>query len=309
MDGLTIVHLNSSRCEDQTMSTVVGTRLHWQNHSRAQSIDVEALLERVAAFCTRAAAYADAIVLAIGLPSETVEINEDDAKSLFVKSVQAFMKIFQQRIQQESIIAPSSLGNRRCIPIVLVPMLHWGSFVPALNAIISASASKFPDAALLLLQSLEIEIDASSVDHLKQQFVLGSDLVVGAALPGHAFQPPADGAALELTGATTPWNTLALWDLTQLAKIGFPLIGDGLKIPASVAGVEEVSAIALYQRVFPNMSRAKVVCVPGVDWHVTTFDDDERRQWQQKKMASKLQRPATQMEHFGIPSGSVHHIA
>lgn len=289
------------------MSVVVGTRLHWQNHSRAQSIDVEALLEQVAAFCTRAAAYADAIVLAIGLPSETMEAYQDDAaESVFVKSVQAFMRVLQQRVHQGSIIAALSTSS---VPIVLVPMLHWGNFVPALNAIISTAASKFPDTALLLLQSREIEVDADSVSHLKQHFTLGSDLVVGAALPGHAFQPAADGAALELTGATTPWNTLALWDLTQLAKIGFPLVGDGLKIAGSVAGVEEVSAIAMYQRVFPNTSRAKVVRVPGVDWHVTTFDDDERRQWQQKKMASKLQRPAAQIKHLGIPAGSVHHIA
>lgn len=43
------------------------------------------------------------------------------------------------------------------------------------------------------------------------------DLVVGAALTGHAFQ---GGQTVELTGVTTPWNTLALWDVTKLAKLG-----------------------------------------------------------------------------------------
>ncbi|CAN0604093.1 unnamed protein product, partial [Ectocarpus sp. 12 AP-2014] len=43
------------------------------------------------------------------------------------------------------------------------------------------------------------------------------DLVVGAALTGHAFQ---GGETVELTGVTTPWNTLALWDVAKLAKLG-----------------------------------------------------------------------------------------
>lgn len=43
------------------------------------------------------------------------------------------------------------------------------------------------------------------------------DLVVGAALAGHAFE---GGETVELTGVTTPWNTLALWDVSKLAKLG-----------------------------------------------------------------------------------------
>ena len=43
------------------------------------------------------------------------------------------------------------------------------------------------------------------------------DLVVGAALTGHAFE---QGQTVELTGVTTPWNTLALWDVSKLAKLG-----------------------------------------------------------------------------------------
>lgn len=43
------------------------------------------------------------------------------------------------------------------------------------------------------------------------------NLVVGAALAGHAFD---GGAIVELTGVTTPWNTLALWDVAKIAKLG-----------------------------------------------------------------------------------------
>lgn len=44
-----------------------------------------------------------------------------------------------------------------------------------------------------------------------------ADLVVGAALTGHDFR---EGEAVELTGVTTPWNTLALWDVAKLARLG-----------------------------------------------------------------------------------------
>lgn len=43
------------------------------------------------------------------------------------------------------------------------------------------------------------------------------DLVVGAALTGHAFQ---GGETVTLTGVTTPWNTLALWEVSKLATLG-----------------------------------------------------------------------------------------
>lgn len=43
------------------------------------------------------------------------------------------------------------------------------------------------------------------------------DLVVGAALTGHEFRA---GEIVELTGVSTPWNTLALWDVAKLARLG-----------------------------------------------------------------------------------------
>ncbi|GLE09401.1 hypothetical protein PINS_up021010 [Pythium insidiosum] len=123
----------------------------------------------------------------------------------------------------------------------------------------------FPDAAHLLFQSLEIDVASSGIHHLRTHFQDGADLVVGAALPGHAFQPERP-QPVPLDGLSTPWNTLALWDLRQLAKIGFPLVGDGLGVDggAATAGVEEVSTIALYQHALPSTSavRAKVVAVP-----------------------------------------------
>lgn len=301
-----------------TAAVVVGTRLHWTNHAQDQRIQVETALLQVLTFCARAATYADGILIAVGLPfalspASSASIEESE----FVASVREFLSRLQ-RETRDGVTVPSSVDTtgdaHRVVRVEIIPMLHWGSFVPALNAIISTAATRFQAASLLILQSLEIQVDAASVHFLQTHFEVGEDLVVGAALPGHNFQPNSDSepsALLELNGLTTPWNTLALWDLARLALIGFPLIGDGLKVDdtCSCAGVEEVSTIALYQQLFPLSSRAKVVNVPGISWQVENFESDERRAWQERKMASKLQRAERQMAHFKLANrGKVLHL-
>lgn len=292
-----------------TSAVVVGTRLHWNNHAQHQHIDVETMLLQVHAFCARAATYADGILIAVGLPQQALSSSSSTDESEFVASVREFLTRLQSETRNGLNVSAAATGDaHNSVRVEIIPMLHWGSFVPALNAIISTAATKFQNASLLLLQSLEIDVDAMGVHFLQTHFKAGEDLVVGAALPGHAFQPNSSdtetGALLELNGLTTPWNTLALWDLARLAMIGFPLIGDGLKIDAtcSCAGVEEVSTIALYQQLFPSSSTAKVIHVPGIAWQVDNFESAERRAWQEKKMASKLQRAEQQMKYFGLAS-------
>uniref|UniRef100_K3WG91 Uncharacterized protein n=1 Tax=Globisporangium ultimum (strain ATCC 200006 / CBS 805.95 / DAOM BR144) TaxID=431595 RepID=K3WG91_GLOUD len=298
-------------------ATVVGTRIHWNNraHDDLSPIPVERVLQQTRAFWERAATYADGIVIAVGLPQQAAtQLHAAQADDLFLASVRDFLTRLQHEtcngvaVESASKDSNATTTRSRTVPVVVLPMLHWGSFVPAINAIISCAATQFPRASLLLLQSLEIEVDAAGVAFLKTHFELGTDLVVGAALPGHSFMPTSD-ELIELNGLTTPWNTLALWDLARLARVGFPLIGDGLKIDGatSCAGVEEVTTIAMYQQLYPSASRAQVIQVPGIAWQVDNFESEERRIWQDKKMASKLQRAETQMTHFHVAPGKVYH--
>lgn len=65
-------------------------------------------------------------------------------------------------------------------------------------------------------QSLETAVSKDAI--LDMENLMGpKDLVVGGALTGHAFQ---GGETVQLTGVTTPWNTLALWDVPKLSKLG-----------------------------------------------------------------------------------------
>ncbi len=104
------------------------------------------------------------------------------------------------------------------------------------------------------------------------------------------------GRKLPLTGRTTPWNTLALWNLKKLALTGFLLLSDGLLDPEAY-GVEEVPAIATLQLLLgPHQALAKLIAVPGVTWKVDFDQDAQRQTWQEEKMKSKVTRAQRQLE-------------
>jgi hypothetical protein len=107
-------------------------------------------------------------------------------------------------------------------PLQVVPVTPWGKFVPALNALVRYAAVEC-HAQLILFVSAETE--APSITPLLDNMD-NSTLVVGALLEGHQFDDTAERVALN--GRTTPWNTLALWNLEKLALTGFPLVSDGL---------------------------------------------------------------------------------
>ncbi|KAL3671789.1 hypothetical protein V7S43_003698 [Phytophthora oleae] len=295
--------------------TAVGTRLHWHSHSQRDRIDVDKVLGQVRAFCTRAATYSDGgILIAVGLPEAiagsfiAARSSGGDAPSstVFIDSVREVMAKLQGEVNA------GTLAGK----VKIIPMLHWGKFVPALNALIGTAADHFPNADTLILQSLEIDVDAASVEALRSYFDPKHDLVVGAALPGHDFQLNSASQPVELTGLTSPWNTLALWNLEQLTKVGFALMGDALRLEVdglgSAAGIEEVATIAMYQQLYSNgtsPTTAKLVRVPSIAWQLDRLQDPKRLEWHKKKMSSKQQRAAAQLAHFGgVAPGRVYHL-
>lgn len=72
------------------------------------------------------------------------------------------------------------------------------------------------------------------------------------------------------------------------------------------SGVEEVTCIALLQKVLgEEKALAKLVPLPDVEWE-QEWEDEERRKWHEKKMKSKVERPARHLELTGL-SGWVHY--
>ena len=229
-------------------------------------------------------------------------------------------------------------------PMAALPITPWGRFVPALNALIgyAASLQTMPDVILFVSaettatrQGIQVMLNqmldhpdkgdsalprlrASKVAETEEPKLSNSTLVVGALLQGHDYQKKAEREGspeekaiqkVELNGRTTPWNTLAVWNLRKLATTGFLLLSEGYLTSSDDEpsyGVEEVIAIALLQKLLgPDSAKAKLVPIPGVNWE-SDFSDPERRLWHQAKMESKLSRAARQMKIAKL-TGVVHH--
>mmetsp|Transcript_24153 Transcript_24153/g.45583 ORF Transcript_24153/g.45583 Transcript_24153/m.45583 type:complete len:331 (-) Transcript_24153:47-1039(-) len=234
----------------------------------------------------------------------------------FVKEIQGICNEMNETCENDSADAPAAQGQ---VSIDVLPVTPWGKFVPALNAIVGWSARR--GASYLMLASAEVEITSGAVDVMKSHIMYSDDiLVVGAALQGHTHYAPHGGQEKEvnLDGRTTPWNTLAMWNLPKLALTGFLLVSDGLHPDEDgregVGGVEEVCTIATLQRILSKeRAKAKLISIrpeseggKSVTWGQDFGGDEQRREWHERKMRSKLTRAQLQLDLMGL-SGKVIH--
>ena len=173
----------------------------------------------------------------------------------------------------------------------------WISFTQPLNLLVEKALSI--GAKELLFQSIEVTIGVEDMITLEKE-LNKETLVVGAKLcerHGDANR------YVTLNGWTSPWNTLALWNLEKLALTGFLSISSGnlTNIPG---GIEEVVTISLLQKLQPNSMNAKLIKLSSVHWN-TEWSSKERSIYHQKKMASKDERSQIQLEKLGVNAGKV----
>jgi hypothetical protein len=189
--------------------------------------------------------------------------------------------------------------------IHLISVSPWYNYVAALNAILEQAARD--GASLCLFISAEVTATPTDVQTLLNYMDDSDTLVAGAVLPGHDHHP---GTLQSLTGTTTPWNTLAVWNVAKMGLTGFPLVADGIHWNGQHlvdAGVEEVSAIALVQSLLgSDKARAKLVPLPHVKWH-QDFSDMQRHNYHEEKMKTKLTRADIHLKLLG-KTGVVEHL-
>ncbi|MCH9812826.1 MAG: hypothetical protein K0U47_02655 [Epsilonproteobacteria bacterium] len=176
----------------------------------------------------------------------------------------------------------------------------WISYTQPLNMLVEKALSV--GAKELLFQSIEVEI--SIEDMLTLERYLDEDtLVVGAKLlDRHGHQDE----VCTIDGWTTPWNTLALWNINKLGLTGFLSISSG-NLPQIPGGVEEVVTISLLQHLKPQQMQAKIIDLPSVIWQ-TQWACEDREKYHEQKMASKDERSQIQLKALGIQAGTVHMI-
>lgn len=174
----------------------------------------------------------------------------------------------------------------------------WISFTQPLNMLVEKALSM--GAKELLFQSIEVEISLSDIQKLESKLD-DLTLVVGAKL--HTDHGKDYCGYVKLDGWTTPWNTLALWNIEKLGLVGFLSISSG-NLENIPGGIEEVVTISLLQQLKKNSMNAKLVPLDNLQWH-TNFDSLERERYHKQKMASKEERSKIQLAKLGLEAGEV----
>lgn len=173
----------------------------------------------------------------------------------------------------------------------------WISYTQPLNLLVEKALSM--GAKHLLFQSIEVDISMEDIQKMEQHLTVDT-LVVGGKLTdrhGHSDE------ICKIDGWTTPWNTLALWDIDKLGLTGFLSISSG-NLTGIPGGVEEVVTISLLQHLKPTSMKAKIIELPSVVWQ-TTWECEDREKYHQEKMASKEERSLIQLNALGIKPGEV----
>lgn len=274
-----------------TTKTVVVSRLHSKRGSPEMSPEKQ---KDVLNFIENCQSYANAIIICVDV-GEKLEY-------------QARYKLLVD------ITANLSVSSK----VEILPVSNWGNYVFALNAGLQRAIQQKFD--YIIYQSIEFSVVTSVVEKLFEQSFQPDTLVVGPAMEGHLF---AQGTHL-LRGRTCPWNTFAIWKVSLLAEMGFPMIADGINGP-EFGGVEEVVAVTLLQRLHPRLRAVLMRTTPpstpstpamnasqssaGAGAWATEFSGDaDRRAYHEQKMRSKDERPAAHLRVLGVDGGTVVHI-
>lgn len=173
----------------------------------------------------------------------------------------------------------------------------WISYTQPLNMLVEKSLAL--GAGRIIFQSVEVEVEPEDIqklyDHMDDQ-----TLVVGAKLHNDHGAVPGEQT---IDGWSTPWNTLAVWNLNKLGLTGFLTISSG-NIDDIAGGVEEVPVISLLQMLRPGVMQAKLVELSSVVWNATWICQD-RTDYHRQKMLSKNYRTQIQLEALGLQPGTV----
>jgi hypothetical protein len=219
---------------------------------------------RIENWCAKTLEYADYVVIA--------------TDTHFFNKISRIVSVFGERVQT----------------LLINP---WQGVAHPLNMIVCEAT--FLGGNKLLLQSLEVYVSSTDVKTLNSH--LTSDtLVVGAKM---ISTHGGDAGVKPIDGMNSPWNTLALWNLSKLNITGFLEFSHGI-IKDIPSGMEEVTTISLLQQLYPNEAHAKLVSLSQLKW-ITLWKSIERQKYHEKKISTKVWRAEIQLEYSRIQRGVV----
>jgi hypothetical protein len=175
-----------------------------------------------------------------------------------------------------------------------IPIQFWFGYSLILNALVQQSAKLGHNH--LFIQSVDIAASKQDIVNLMSH-MQEDTLVVGARLaPSHGGKP----GIVPLNGRTSPWNTFAIWNIQRLSMLGFQGVSDAVM----TGGMEEVVTIALHQRLFPDMSKAKLLPL-GHHFGVSPGSGRDSNHFE-SKLEWKNRRANSQLVILGLDNGLVH---
>ncbi|GAB5366529.1 hypothetical protein AAMO2058_001151200 [Amorphochlora amoebiformis] len=201
----------------------------------------------------------------------------------------------------------------QAFPLVGVWDVSPWSITGPLNSLLDKAKSL--GATFIIFASVEVHIDRGHLDALTSSLDVET-LVAGAAMPGHKpmelISPHktlkcGETLTSKLEGDLIPWNTLSVWRLDKIARLGFLKDADAQDPP----GMEEAVPIAMLQNTFSKQNAKAKLIHFSMDykpsWEVSFESDIHRRAKQARKMASKNRRTDAQLKAVGL-QGEVTHI-
>ncbi|CAE6433536.1 unnamed protein product [Rhizoctonia solani] len=252
-------------------------------HKRQSDQNIPLDTEPISAAVTRALGYSTSVILAVSIPPPDLE---------------GLLSV----LPQDTVLVDDEVIKTAKVYVLPFTKATYGRFIPALNAIVAFAHGKGFEG--LLFQSVEVKIEPGNVKKMVDRCTRDV-LVVGKAFDAHNFHKSSDNgpSQVHLTGRTCPWNTLAVWDVSKLARTGFLLTSE-TNTPPNSSAIEEAPTIALHQKLFPGRSRALLVRFEAEDGWGTVWNDPTRVEWHARKMASKDTSAAAHISNIGL-SGSI----
>ncbi|KAG8715917.1 hypothetical protein FRC11_012984 [Ceratobasidium sp. 423] len=258
-----------------SMRVLAAIRVHKRQSDQSTPLDTAP----ISAAVTRALGYSTSVILAVSLPPS-------DLDSLL------------SALPQDTVVVGGEGTDSAKVYVLPFTRATYGQFIPALNAIVAFAHDRGFEG--VLFQSVEVDVEPEKVKKMVD-LCTGDVLVVGKAFDAHTFQTHSDSAArqVHLTGRTCPWNTLAVWDVSKLARTGFLLTSE-TNTPPNSSAIEEAPTIALHQKLFPGRSRAFLVRFEAEDGWGAAWADPARAEWHARKMASKDTSAAAHISNIGL---------
>lgn len=182
-------------------------------------------------------------------------------------------------------------------PMAVQPWVGHQKWTAPLNALVAEAALQ--DKEFILFCSTGVRVSREALEAMITVMRNHPEVVVvGPLTDNHYFF---EEGLHKISGISIPWNNTALWRVSEISKIGFQLVSDGL-LDSGLHGVEEVVTLTLLWMLNNNTRAVLLEGLPGdYLWRHEEALGEKYLDWADEKLRSKKERPEGQLRLLGLP--------